>query len=156
MNKPYFCRNFFLIDWCHKSLKNTIDLLLFYGEHFCGFSESDWYAYLQTSKIFIPFLKHLTQNEYTVMDLFHFGEEYCKQDPSLYTASLDVDSLFTNVLLNETIDISIHRLYKDDENTTKIPKDVFCNLFTMAIKESFFCLTTNFINKLMVLLRGLH
>ena len=38
---PYFCRNFFLIDWRHKRLKNTADLLLFYGEHFYGFSESD-------------------------------------------------------------------------------------------------------------------
>ena len=41
MNKPYFCRNFFLIDLCHKRLKNTIDLLLFYGENFYGFSESE-------------------------------------------------------------------------------------------------------------------
>ena len=41
MNKSYFCRNFFLIDWCHKRLKNTIDLSLFYGEHFYGFLESD-------------------------------------------------------------------------------------------------------------------
>ena len=40
MNKPYFCQNFFLTDWCHKRLKNTIDLLLFYEEHFYGFSES--------------------------------------------------------------------------------------------------------------------
>ena len=29
MNKPYFCRNFFVTDWRHKRLKNTIDLLLF-------------------------------------------------------------------------------------------------------------------------------
>ena len=29
MNKPYFYRNFFLIDWRHKRLKNTIDLLYF-------------------------------------------------------------------------------------------------------------------------------
>ena len=41
MNKLYFCQNFFLIDWCHKRLKNTIDLLLFYKEHFYGFLESD-------------------------------------------------------------------------------------------------------------------
>ena len=40
MNKPYFCWNCFLIDWRHKRLKNTIDLLLFYGERFYGFSES--------------------------------------------------------------------------------------------------------------------
>ena len=39
MNKPYFCQDFFLTDWRHKRLKNTIDLLLFYGEHFYGFSE---------------------------------------------------------------------------------------------------------------------
>ena len=41
MNKPYFCRNFFLTDWRHKRLKNTIDLLLFYREQFYGFSESE-------------------------------------------------------------------------------------------------------------------
>ena len=42
MNKPYFCRNFFLTDLRHKRLKNTIDLLLFCGEHFYGFSESEY------------------------------------------------------------------------------------------------------------------
>ena len=31
-----FCWNLFLINWCHKCLKHTIDLL-FYGEHFYGF-----------------------------------------------------------------------------------------------------------------------
>ena len=31
----------FLTEWRHKRLKNTIDLLLFYGEHFYGFAESD-------------------------------------------------------------------------------------------------------------------
>ena len=41
MIKPYFCQNFFLIDWSHKRLKNTVDLLLVYGAHFFGFSESD-------------------------------------------------------------------------------------------------------------------
>ena len=40
MNKPYFSQFFFVTDLRHKLLKNTIDLLLFYGEHFYGFSES--------------------------------------------------------------------------------------------------------------------
>ena len=44
MNKPYFYRNFFLTDWRHKRLKNTIDVLLFYGEHFYEFSESKYSA----------------------------------------------------------------------------------------------------------------
>ena len=41
MNKPYFYRIFFLTDWRHKCPKNAIGLLLFYGEHLYGFSESD-------------------------------------------------------------------------------------------------------------------
>ena len=40
MNKRYFCRDIFLIDRRHKRRKNTIDLLLFPGEHFHGFLES--------------------------------------------------------------------------------------------------------------------
>ena len=39
-NKPYFCRNFFLLDWRHKCLKKIKDLLLFYRVHY-RFSESD-------------------------------------------------------------------------------------------------------------------
>ena len=41
MNQPYFCQNFYLTDWRHKRLKNTTDLLLFYGKHFYGFLENE-------------------------------------------------------------------------------------------------------------------
>ena len=41
------CRNFFHTDWSHKRLKNTIDLLLFYGENFYGFSESVYENFLR-------------------------------------------------------------------------------------------------------------
>ena len=71
-------------------------------------------------------------------------------------ASLDVDSLFTNIPLDETIDICIDSLYKDDEKSPKVPTDVFRNLLTVTTKESFLCLTTNSINKLMVWLWDLH
>ena len=36
-----FAEIFFLIDWNHKRLKNTIDLLLFYGEHLYEFLDSE-------------------------------------------------------------------------------------------------------------------
>ena len=71
-------------------------------------------------------------------------------------ASLDVHSLFTNIPLDETIDICIDSLYNDDENTPKVPKDTFGNLLKVATKESLLCLTINSINKLMVWLWGLH
>ena len=59
-------------------------------------------------------------------------------------ASLDVDSLFSNIPLDETIDICIDSLYKDDENTPKIPKDIFRNLLTLATIESFFKFNNKF------------
>ena len=96
------------------------------------------------AKYLLPFLTPLTQNEYTVINSFHFAEEICKQDPNLYMSSLDVDSLFTNIPLDETIDISIDSLYKDDENSPKIPKDVFRNLLTVATKKSFFKFNNKF------------
>ena len=51
--------------------------------------------------------------------------------------SLDVDCLFTNIPLNETIDIFIDSLYKDDENMPKTPKYIFRNLLTVATKDLF-------------------
>ena len=87
-------------------------------------------------KFLLPFLTPLTENKYTVTDSFHFAEEICKQDPNFYMASLDVDFLFPNIPLDETIYICIDSLYNDNENTPKITKDVFRNLLNVATKES--------------------
>ena len=55
-------------------------------------------------------------------------------------ASLDVDSLFTNIPLDKTIDICIDSLYKDDQNTPRISKDVFRYLVIVITQELFFML----------------
>ena len=59
-------------------------------------------------------------------------------------ATLDVDSLFTNIPLDEAIDICIDSLYNDDENSPKIPIDVLCNLVTVATKEWLFMFNNKF------------
>ena len=53
-------------------------------------------------KFFVPLLRDLTSNEYTLKDSFEFAKVICEQNSDLYMASLDVDSLFTNVPLDET------------------------------------------------------
>ena len=90
------------------------------------------------AEFLLLFLTPLTQNEYTVTDSLHFAEEICKQDTNLYMASLEVDSLFTNIRLDKTIDICIDSLYKDDDNTLEILKDVFHNSLSVPTKELFF------------------
>ena len=59
-------------------------------------------------------------------------------------ARLDVDSLFTNILLDETVYICFDSFYNDDENNPKIHKDVFRNFLNVATKESFSMLNNKF------------
>ena len=68
------------------------------------------------AKFLLKFLSPSTANEFTVIDSFHFAEEISQQDSNLHMASLDVDSLFTNIPLEETIDICVDNLYSDNEN----------------------------------------
>ena len=92
----------------------------------------------ELAKFLLKFLTPSTPNEYIVIDLFHFAEEICQQNPNLNMASLDVDSLFTNIHLDETINICIDNLYNGNENPPNITKFDFRNLLNIAIKESFF------------------
>ena len=55
------------------------------------------------AKFLIPILELLTQNEFSVKDFFRFAKEITKYDSSIFMASLDVESLFTNIPLKETI-----------------------------------------------------
>ena len=55
-----------------------------------------------------------SENEQIVTDSYHFAEESCKQDTNLCMARLDADFLFTNIPLEETIDIFIHSLYNNN------------------------------------------
>ena len=53
----------------------------------------------------MPILEPLTTNKYTVKDFFNFATEIVEQDSSKFMGSLDIDSLFTNIPLEETINI---------------------------------------------------
>ena len=90
------------------------------------------------AKFLLKFLTPSTANEYTIVDSFHFAEEICQQDSNLHMAILDVDSLFTNIPTDETIDICVDNLYNDNQNPPNIPKQDFRNLLNIATTESFF------------------
>ena len=71
-------------------------------------------------------------------DSFHFAEEICEQDPSLSMGSLDVDSLFTNIPLDETIDICINQLFANTDTVDGFTKSHLKQLLCLATKESYF------------------
>ena len=84
------------------------------------------------------FLTPSMANEFTVTDSFHFAEKICQQDSNLHMASLDLDSLFTNIPLEEAIDICVDNLDNDNENPPNIPKHDVRNLLNRAARETFF------------------
>ena len=120
---------------------------------FCSILSAIGTPTYKLAKFFPPFLTRLTENEYNVTDLFHFAEEICKQDSNLYMASLDVDSLFNNIPLDEPlifvliVCITIMRILPKS-------KSFFRNLLKKPSKNSFLCLTMYSINKLMACLWG--
>ena len=98
---------------------------------------------LQTSacnlaKFLVPILNPLTKNEYTVKDSFQFAEEICEQDPTLSMGSLDVDSLFANMPLDETIDICINQLFENADTVKSFTKSELKQLLCLTTKESYF------------------
>ena len=76
------------------------------------------------AKFVLPILKSLT-NEYTVKDSFAFAEEIVEQDFNIFMGSLDVDSLFTNMVLEETIDICTNTPFKNTERLEGLSKIEF-------------------------------
>ena len=58
------------------------------------------------------YLKQFTINEFTVKDSFSFCEEILDQNPNLFMASFDIQSLFTNIPLDETIDIQVDLVFR--------------------------------------------
>ena len=70
------------------------------------------------AKFLVPILEPLTTNEYTIKDSFTFAEELQSFDLKLVMASFDIESLFTNIPLQETIDLCV-------ENFLRLPMFFF-------------------------------
>ena len=90
------------------------------------------------AKFLVPILKPFTTNEFTVKDSFHFAEEIVDQQHDLFMGCLNVDSLFTNILLEETIEICTNEPFKESETVEGLSKTEFKELLSLATKDSHF------------------
>ena len=80
----------------------------------------------------------LTSNEFSVYDSFSFEDEVSSFCPDHFMASLDVESLFTNIPLNEVIDICIDTLLWDANAIHNLDRNDMRELLPSASIESFF------------------
>ena len=90
------------------------------------------------AKFLVPVLNCLTVNEFTIKDSFAFAKEIVDQNSSLFMASLDVDSLFTNIPLDETINICTESIFNESDTAEGLNKSEFKELPSLATKESYF------------------
>ena len=61
-----------------------------------------------------PILSLRTNNEFTMKNYFDFAKQVVSYDHNLYIASLDVELLFTNISLEETINNCVDDLFSDN------------------------------------------
>ena len=96
------------------------------------------------SKYLNSLLKPFTTNEHTVKDSFAFAAEIQTQQTSNYMASLDVDSLFTNIPLSETINICCNVLFRGKPLVDGLTQSEFRQLLTLATTESLILFNGNY------------
>ena len=67
------------------------------------------------AKFLVFILSPLTVNEFTVHGSFSFAEEVVNFDGTCIMVSLDVESLFTNIPLDETIENCVNDLFANND-----------------------------------------
>ena len=86
-------------------------------------------------------LSSITCNEYSLKDSFQFVDQITSINNAndYVMASFDVTSLFTNIPLDETIDIAIKLLYPNENDIyMNFDKKQFKKILDMAVKDNIF------------------
>lgn len=89
------------------------------------------------TKFVVPIIQPLTVNNYTLQNSYDFVREIRNINMSnKIMASFDVQSLFTNIPLNKTIEIITKGLYKDSLKYMDLTRTQFKEHLGIAVKES--------------------
>ena len=92
------------------------------------------------AKFLVPILNPLTFNDYTVKNSIEFAKEIgtLNLTEPFFLASFDVKSLFTNIPLDETIEICVEESDRLNLIPYGLTKKQFRQLLQLAVKESIF------------------
>ena len=92
------------------------------------------------AKFLVPILSPLTHNDFTIKNSIDFAKEINKFrfTDDIFLASFDVKSLFTNIPLQETIDICVNECDRLKIVPFNLTHKQFRSLLEMSVKESIF------------------
>ncbi|MEL6988315.1 MAG: hypothetical protein AAGK97_10845 [Bacteroidota bacterium] len=92
------------------------------------------------AKYIISFLIPLASNEFTLKNTYEFKD--CLSDQKFplgsVMASFDVTSLFTNVPIEETINIAVNSLYENDDEIRNLKREDFRKLLKLCVEDNHF------------------
>ena len=113
-------------------------------------------THYQIGKFLSDLLHPLTTNEHTVKDTFDAKSRIESIDPALFEqgfkyVSFDVESLFTNVSLERTLQIIERQVYDEEELSTKLKRSTLRKLVRDTCKKTVFSCNDVYTNKLTVL-----
>lgn len=96
-------------------------------------------------KFLVPLLNQWTTNEYTVKDSFNFADEVTNINYSnKYTmASFDIESLYTNIPLIETINIVLHLAFSNNNLFHGFNLNQFKKFLELSLLDSYFFFNNN-------------
>ena len=98
------------------------------------------YSY-KISKFFIPFLTPISMNSFIIKDSFSFVQELLKSDintDNVFMASFDIASLFTNIPIDETIEIISNHLFANCTYFEDFDRSMFTKLLSLSVKNCHF------------------
>ena len=90
------------------------------------------------AKFLVSLLSLLTVNEFSVRDSFSSAAKISSFCPNPFMASLDIESLFTNVSLNEVINICIDNLLYSTNSVHNLDRNDMRELLTLAAYKACF------------------
>ena len=92
------------------------------------------------AKFLVPLLSPVSENEFTVKNSYQFVEDVrsFQLSKDMVMASFDVESLFTNIPVRETINIAIDSLFKQCVSVKGISRKLFRSMLDIAVTNSFF------------------
>ena len=119
------------------------------------FSSSDSFPKVCPIVSFCDLLSLLVPNDYSCRDTFSFVSQIKNANLSKkFLISYDVTHLFTNVQLQETIDIAINLIFNHNPNLN-ITKEHLKKLFLFATSQAHFVFNSKFYDHINPLFTGL-
>jgi hypothetical protein len=95
---------------------------------------------VKLAKFLVPLLAPFTRNEFTVDNSHQFVQDITKISDAntFYMASFDIENLFTNIPLSETIEICLEFLFSGVTSVLGLSLALFKTLLEHAVLSSFF------------------